>query len=82
MPIDDNTRQYENKQRHKATKPAADNITKDKWLQKYSHQLLRLWLQRQTPFGVAGNYTAQIEEDLAEFYENPLKRKFIETTYY
>jgi methionyl-tRNA synthetase len=82
MAGDDNTRQYENKQRLKAAKSEVNNITKDKWLQKYSHQILRLWLQRQMPFGITCNYTAQIEEDLAEFYEDPLKRKFIDTTYY
>ncbi|MHC4537739.1 MAG: hypothetical protein ACYS6K_27730 [Planctomycetota bacterium] len=60
----------------------ADNITKDKWIQKYSQRLLRFWLQRQTPFGVACDYTEHIKEDLDEFYEDPLKRKFIETTYY
>ncbi len=78
----DNTKQYENKQRHKAAKSEVSNIAKDKWLQKYSHQILRLWLQRQTPFAITCTYTAQIEEDLDEFYEEPLKRKFIETTYY
>jgi hypothetical protein len=78
----DNIKHYEKKERQKATKPEVDNIDKDKWLQKYSHQVLRLWLQRQTPFGVACTYTAQIKEDLTEFYEDPLKRKFIETTYY
>jgi hypothetical protein len=30
----------------------------------------------------ACTYTAHIKEDLAEFYEDPLKKKFIETTYY
>jgi len=78
----DNIKQYEKKERQKAAKPEADNIARDKWVQKYSHQLLRLWLQRQTPFGVACTYTTHIKQDLAEFYEDPLKRKFIETTYY
>jgi hypothetical protein len=78
----DNTKQYEKMERKKAAKPEADNIARDKWLQKYSQRLLRLWLQRQTPFGVACAYTEHIKEDLAEFYEDPLKKKFIETTYY
>ena len=82
MPVDDNTRQYENKQRHKAAKSEMNNTTKDKWLQKYSHRILRLWLQRQATFGITSTYATQIEADLAEFYEDPLKRKFIETTYY
>ena len=78
----DNIKQYEKKDRRKAAKLEADNIARDKWLQKYSQRLLRIWLRRQTPLGVACTYTAHIKEDLAEFYEDPLKKKFIETTYY
>ena len=55
---------------------------KRKWLRKYSRRLLRLWRQRQTPLGVAPVYIGQIEKDLARFYDDPLKRRFIETTYY
>ena len=57
------------------------DVGKKKWLQKYSHRLLRLWLQQQTPLGVTPMYIGQIEEDLAKFYDEPLKRMFIETTY-
>jgi hypothetical protein len=57
------------------------DVGKKKWLRKYSRRLLRLWLQRQTPLGVAPVYIGQIEEDLANFYDEPLKRVFIETTY-
>ncbi len=57
------------------------DVGRKKWLRKYSHRLLRLWLQRQTPLGVAPMYVGQIEEDLAKFYDEPLKRMFIETTY-
>ena len=38
------------------------------------------WLQWQTPLGIAPAYAEQIERDLAAFYEDPLKRVFIETT--
>jgi len=82
MPVDDNTIQYDNNQRYKAAKSEVSNTKKDKWLQKYSRRILRLWLQRQAHFGITCTYTTQIEEDLAGFYEDPLKRKFIETTYY
>jgi len=57
------------------------DIAKKKWLQKYSRRLLRFWLQWQTPLGIACAYAEQIKEDLAESYEDPLKRMFIETTY-
>lgn len=56
-------------------------IKKRKWLQKYSRCLLDHWLQWQTPLGVANAYTKKIREDLIEFYEDPLKRMFIEATY-
>ena len=55
---------------------------KRKWLRKYSRRLLRIWLQRQTPLGVTPVYIGQIEKDLARFYDDPLKRRFVETTYY
>ena len=58
------------------------DVDKKKWLRKYSRQLLRLWLQRQTPLGVTRVYIGQIEEDLSKFYDEPLKRMFIETTYH
>ncbi len=61
---------------------AESDLGKKKRLQKYSRLLLRLWLQRQKPLGVTPVYVGQIEEDLAKFYDEPLKRMFIETTYY
>jgi len=56
-------------------------IKKQKWLQKYSLHLLDQWFQWQTPLGITYAYTKQIREDLVEFYEDPLKRMFIEATY-
>ena len=63
------------------TEKLIDGISKEKWLQKYASRILRLWSQWQTPLGVAGAYTNQIKQDLAKFYEDPLKRMFIEATY-
>ena len=60
---------------------AESDVGKKKWLRKYSRRLLRHWLQRQTPLGVSPVYIGQIEKDLARFYDDPLKRMFIETTY-
>lgn len=61
---------------------AHSDIRKKRWIQKYSHRLLRLWLRWQTPLGIACTYAEQIEKDLADFYDEPLKRIFIETTYH
>ena len=67
--------------RHKAAKNEYKNIARDNWVNKYSLRLLKLWLQQPTPFDIACTYTVQIKEDIADFYEDPLKRKFIEETY-
>jgi hypothetical protein len=57
------------------------DVGKRKWLQKYSRRLLRHWLRWQTPLGVTPVYVGKIEADLARFYDEPLKRMFIEATY-
>ena len=60
---------------------AQSNISKKIWVQKYSYRMLKLWLRWQSPLGIARTYIEQIEKDLAEYYDEPLKRIFIETTY-
>ena len=57
-------------------------VKRHRWLQKYSNRLLEQWLRWQTPLGVTHAYAERIKEDLAEFYEDPLKIMFIEATYY
>jgi hypothetical protein len=51
------------------------------WLRCYADIIHKLWLQQDTRLGIAPDYAHQIEADLAAFYEHPLKRTFIETTY-
>jgi hypothetical protein len=67
---------------HSPQKTTESDNAKKKWIQKYSRRLLRLWLGWPSPLGVASTYAEHIKKDLAEFYEDPLKKKFIETTYY
>ena len=63
----------------KATpKPKMD---KREWIQKYACRMLNLWLRWQTSLGVAQDYVQQIKKDLSRFYDDPLKKIFIETTY-
>ena len=54
---------------------------KEQWVQRHAEQILRLWHRWQTPLGVAPDYAKQLEKDLAELYEQPLLRTFIESTY-
>jgi hypothetical protein len=56
-------------------------VNKEQWLQQYSLRLFKLWTQWKTPLGVANSYAQQIRKDLAKFYQDPLKRRFIENTY-
>ena len=60
----------------KETKPS-----KDEWAQHHAKRIHSYWLQWQTPLGIAYKYVEQIKKDLIEFYDDPLKRTFIETTY-
>ena len=55
---------------------------KEKWLQKYASRILMAWSHWKTPLGVACIYTHKIKMDLGRFYDDPLKRMFIEATYY
>jgi hypothetical protein len=67
--------------RHRQKANVESDEGKRKWLQKYSRRLLRHWLRWQTPLGVTAAYVGKIEADLARFYDEPLKRMFIEATY-
>jgi hypothetical protein len=55
--------------------------TKDQWIQLHAQRLLQHWFRRQSPFSIAPEYVRQLERDLAEFYEQPLMKMFIENTY-
>ena len=57
------------------------HMCKEEWIQHYAERMLKLWLMWQTRLGVARDYVEQLKADLAELYEEPLKRMFIETTY-
>lgn len=55
--------------------------TKEEWLKHYSDQIFSLWLRWQTPLGISRLYIERVMQELSEYYKEPLKRKFIETTY-
>ena len=55
--------------------------SREGWIEEYAGRILELYMRWQTPLGVAQAYTGKIKEDLAGFYDDPLKRMFIEATY-
>ena len=65
---------------HELQNPMEDT-NKEKWLQMYASRILMVWSQWQTPLGVAPAYTNRIKRDLARFYDDPLKKMFIEASY-
>ena len=62
--------------RSKNTEPS-----KAEWIQQHAERIHTLWFQWQTPLGIAYKYVEQIKKDLEKFYDDPLKRNFIEVTY-
>jgi len=65
---------------HDSHRPAPERA-KEMWLQKYASRILKIWGRWQTPLGVAPAYTDRVKQDLVRFYEDPLKRMFIEASY-
>ena len=65
---------------HVHQRPILDK-NKEKWLQKYASRILMVWSQWQSPLGITRNYTNKIKTDLVSFYDDPLKRMFIEMSY-
>ncbi|MBE0537171.1 MAG: hypothetical protein IH624_16030 [Phycisphaerae bacterium] len=54
---------------------------KQQWISKYARIALQSWRNSNHPFEVSSEYLHQLEIDLAKQYEDPLKRRFIETTW-
>jgi len=55
--------------------------TKQAWVDEYAERILRVWLNLKSPLGVDGQYSKQVKDQLDEYFDDPLKRGLIETTY-
>ena len=60
---------------------SAEITEKQLWIELYSERICRLWQQWRTQLGVSQEYSEQLKRDLDGFYDDPLKKKLIETTY-
>lgn len=54
---------------------------KQAWVNKYAERILRVWLNLKSPLGIDGQYSKQVKHQLDEYFDDPLKRGLIETTY-
>ena len=57
------------------------NKTKQVWVNKYAKRILKVWLNLKSPLGIDGQYSKQVKNQLDEYFDDPLKRGLIETTY-
>jgi hypothetical protein len=55
--------------------------SKEAWIRLYTGRILRAWLHRETPLGLAWTYANWIRRSLSELYDQPLLKAFVETTY-
>ena len=60
---------------------SAEITKKQVWIELYSERICGLWQQWRTQLGVSQEYSEQLKRDLDGFYDDPLKKKLIETTY-
>ncbi len=51
---------------------------KTEWVQKYAEIALQFWHGHEYGRLVSDEYLNQLEEDLSEQYEDPVKREFVE----
>ena len=57
------------------------DVTKQDWVNKYAERILRVWHSLHGPLGIDGQYSNQVKNQLDEYFDDPLKRGLIETTY-
>lgn len=74
------------RERHPSDSHARDRhlqgtVSKERWAQHYANRVYRRLVRRQTCLGVSSAYPVRLSRDLARWYDDPLKRTFIEATY-
>lgn len=62
-------------------KVAEPPSAKETWIQKYAVRILIRFQQCQTPRGVANTCITRLKKDLEMFYDDPVKRFFVEVSF-
>ncbi len=57
------------------------DISRTQWAQEYAQRMLNLWQSQESPLGVGDNYAQHLEEQLLQYFDNPLLRDLIEASY-
>jgi len=56
-------------------------VTKETWVDEYAGRILQVWHKWPSPFGLDKQYSEEVKNQLSEYFDDPLKRDLIETTY-
>ena len=54
---------------------------KSKWADFYASRILQAWKHLDPPVEIEEDYAKRLATDLAAFYDDPLKKTLIESTY-
>ncbi len=57
------------------------DISKQSWIDIYSGKILRMWGRWESPLGIDEDYLSQLKNELSEYFDDPLKRALIESSY-
>lgn len=56
-------------------------LTKEQWVEAYSGLILRAFARGQSALGYDPEHAEFVQEELSEYYYDPVKRSFIESAY-
>ena len=56
-------------------------LSRQEWTTRYANIILKQYQRWQSPLGIDQNYLEDLKQQLSPFYDDPLKKSLIETTY-
>ena len=56
-------------------------ISRTEWAQEYAQKILNLWQSQESPLGVDDGYSQHLEEQLLTYFDDPLLRALVESSY-
>ncbi len=56
-------------------------ISRRQWAKEYARRILKLWQSQESPLGVDDGYAQHLEEQLLQYFDDPLLRDLIEASY-
>ncbi|RKY06542.1 MAG: hypothetical protein DRP66_08580 [Planctomycetota bacterium] len=57
------------------------DISRTQWAREYAQKILNLWQSQEGPLGVDSGYAQHLEEQLLSYFDDPLLRDLVESSY-